>query len=158
MKHGGGQIYTRDEISELKYENDEIVGGTLSVGNNCTYKGGLKQKKHGLQKEGHGIITCEDGTLKAGTFKDNELIYAKIKTPNGDVYEGEIWNNQKHGKGTMIGEKSGRVVKGKWENDELIYANEMKEGNMMYVGEVQNDVKNGKGKFTVINPPGLLEY
>jgi len=69
------------------------------------------------------VTTASTTSLQQGCIKGNcENGYGIYVYPNGDIYEGEWLNNQRHGKGTMTyegnaslqGDMYGHVFMGKW--------------------------------------------
>ena len=73
---------------------------------------------------------------------------------NGDIYEGEFKDGEKHGKGKMT--KNGETIKeGEW-NMGTFYHGKIKYGpGFFYEGGFQNGLPHGKGKLT--NPDGTFE-
>ncbi len=131
---------------------------------------GAEVKFFGIVKGGvptSGWISSSDGAK--GSLKANRIEYS-----NGAVYEGEIVNAMRSGKGKMT-YKNGDVYDGFFANDKMngnftvTYANgdsyigpivnnvregfatityKNKNGYDIYEGEFANDKKNGKGKMT----------
>ena len=52
-------------------------------------------------------------------YKNDRKFFGKWKFSNGDEYEGEIKNNEAHGKGTFK-ESNGKILKGEFKNGEFV--------------------------------------
>lgn len=55
-------------------------------------------------------------------FKDGLFVVGKSKTndQNGDIYEGEMKEKMRHGKGTVT-KMTGEICETQFENDQMIY-------------------------------------
>lgn len=110
-------------------------------------------KRSGNKIASNFVWACNSSN--SGKFEivssDNSPIQKLHKTDNSDSvydYEGEILNNEPHGFGTLVYEKSGSTYKGNYQKGERngfgIYT--FKSGNR-YEGNWRNDKKHGFGKW-----------
>ena len=97
--------------------------------------------------------TFASGDLYEGNIENRKKEgRGKYTYANGDVYEGEFGNNKMEGEGKFTFANGGGVYEGGWKNGK-------KEGNGKYVygnndyyeGEWRNGVVDGKGKFQYAN-------
>jgi hypothetical protein len=81
----------------------------------------------------------------------------KVCYPNGEVYEGNLTNNLKNGKG-IYKYKDGSSYEGDWRDDQREGEGKLTDtqGNI-YQGNFQADKKNGKGKFITLDNKYLYE-
>ena len=61
----------------------------------------------------------DNGEIFEGYFKNDRKFFGKWKFSNGDEYEGEIKDNEAHGKGTFK-ESNGKILKGEFKNGEFV--------------------------------------
>lgn len=143
-KHGHGCLNSsrtrRNYIGE--FDNDLFNGeGTLTVGDTYKYIGWFKDGKYdgkcviydtNYKFEGeynHGVKkgklhNLHLNTIFEGVFKNNKQHCGKLIYPNGDIYEGFLIDNLKHGRGIYtyneIKDQNRVQQLGKWSNDIFI--------------------------------------
>ena len=99
----------------IEYEDGDIYEGNVNDSTD--------------QKQGKGKYFCTDGTVIAGTWKNDYLNgQGTVIYPNRDRYAGTFKNDKRNGGGTYRF-RNGDTYRGKWKNDKM----------------------NGKGKYTLRN-------
>jgi hypothetical protein len=82
-------------------------------------------------------------------YTNQNQIY--ISYPNGDVYEGEIKNDKKNGKGTLIF-ANGTYYEGEWKDDKMYGLGKLSYSDgSLYEGQFKDDSFNGNGKLISSN-------
>ena len=137
-----------------QFKNDQINGeGEFLWGNGCSYKGnfvngsfngkGTFKNYNGSSYTGdfsEGLFHGKGKFIWIGENKDNKERYSgdykygkkegngKYTFPNGDIYEGEWFENKPHGQGLF--ETEGKTYKAMWRNGQIAEAPlvEVKEG------------------------------
>lgn len=96
-----------------------------------------------------GKITYANGNVYEGQLDDEEPDgQGKMMYANGSVYEGQFENGQRYGQGTYISH-DGWTYEGQFENNavhgqgKMIYAN-----GDIYEGQFENNVRHGQGTYT----------
>lgn len=126
-------------ITEKIYNNEKDV--------EMYYNGEYNEKLR--LKNGRGklvLIKNEKKYFYNGIWRNDNLTKGKIYYSNGDIYEGEINNYLRNGKGKFISDSE--TYEGNWEDDQkngegtLIY----KDGSK-YKGNFKNNQFNGQGKI-----------
>jgi hypothetical protein len=168
-KNGQGRmIYNNGDMYEGNWNNNKKSGfGKIIYNNGDIYEGEWENNK----KDGNGKMKYKNGDICEGVWKNDILcekkiflrdrtiietfynlyednkIENKITSPNGDIYNGDVKDNTKHGKGGM-NYSNGDYYKGEWKDDnrdgygKCIYKN-----GDIYEGMWKNDKQNGKGKY-----------
>lgn len=107
----------------------------------------LKTKNNG-EISNIQIIKYNDSVYEGELFNGKRHGKGIMTYANGNVYDGEWEANKRHGKGKMIYE-NGDIYDGEWKNHKkngqgkMIYAN-----GDVYEGEWKDDKRDGKGKTT----------
>ena len=90
-----------------------------------------------------------------GTFSSEEIssIDCVVTTPNGSVYKGEIYYQQRTGPAEMVFKDGGKIL-GTWTNDVLedssaryLFGGNKSQLNEIYTGQFENDLPHGYGKI-----------
>ncbi|CAD8089097.1 unnamed protein product [Paramecium sonneborni] len=126
-------------------------------------------------KHGKGLIIYEDGTHYQGEFfadkllsdngifkdfeeecnKNKQLEKKKLEFPNGAIYQGQVLDGKRHGKGIYTW-KDGTKYEGQFENDQINGYGIMEfADSRKYRGEWVNGEMEGFGQFVW---PNLEEY
>lgn len=76
-------------------------------------------------------------------------VIGKLIYNDGTIYEGELLNGHKHGKGIFTMQDN-TIFKGEWRNDSMVgVATIISSNGSRFIGEViNNGIKNGEGKIT----------
>jgi len=105
--------------------------------------------ENNIAVSGVGTLKSRNGASMTGTWTDGRINgMGKLVYPDGSVYEGELVQNIKHGKG-MWRSSRGAYYSGSWENGKthgsgvLTYPN-----GTTYTGEFRHGQKHGKGVIT----------
>ena len=100
---------------------------------------------------GSGTMEYSDGRIYEGKWKDGQWNddNGKATYPNGDMYNGNFYEDQRHGKGKYIW-KDGRIYQGAFSNDHRCgYGIYSWPDNSIYKGEFYSGLRHGKGTYTV---------
>ncbi|PRP84956.1 hypothetical protein PROFUN_07341 [Planoprotostelium fungivorum] len=93
----------------------------------------------------HVFIDSHQGDVVGGQYEGE----GKITFKNGNEYEGSLFNNYMHGRGTFRWSSSGIVYKGEFSNNQIsgegLY---IWEDGSHYTGEVKRGLRHGQGTFT----------
>ena len=98
-------------------------------------------------KDGYGIEKCSDGSIYEGDFKNNfrhgkgTLIIDKTGVQK---YIGEFKNDKISGKGKYIRNEYKEYI-GEWENNQVSGYGMLRDGNIIHFGFFLRDKKNGYG-------------
>ena len=89
----------------IEYEDGDIYEGNVNDSTD--------------QKQGKGKYFCTDGTVIAGTWKNDYLNgQGTVIYPNRDRYAGTFKNDKRNGGGTYRF-RNGDTYRGKWKNDKI---------------------------------------
>lgn len=158
-RHGKGKyVYANHTIRKI-YDGEWDEGNILGLGR-MDYKDGSVYI--GYMDCGEpmfeGKLISADGTIKEGKWNGLEHCIEKTKKvfENGDVYEGEIFEGEPHGKGRLTTfnglDFDGSYYEGTWKYGELWGEGVHKEvGVFYYEGEFVAGKKQGKGKMSFDN-------
>ncbi len=147
------KIYGKNNEKRLTglHETSSMDKFTYGVANrNCSVRipSQVVTDKKGYLEDRRPASNC-DPYLVTSKIVETTVVYhcleiRKIKFDNG-MYEGQVRNNKKHGKGKMI-YNDGDVYEGEWKNDQQEGKGKMNyfEGDI-YKGNWENNQKNGKG-------------
>ena len=113
-------------------ENGTPVGsGTIdfpdSVATALPFKRYTGKFNDGKLFDGPGRLEYLDGRIFEGEFFNGSILSGKMIYPNGDTYEGQFHDGNRHGKGVfskIISTGQGKiqtVFTGDWENNNLVY-------------------------------------
>lgn len=146
----------------------------ISHDGNIYYGNFIINEHNALVKEGKQCVCyLNNGNTFVGDFMENTTCYGKVMFKNGDVYEGEVKEFKRHGKGVNryndgsvyegmfvddYRDGEGKLVKGKY-CYEGMWKKDKKEGNGFelmengekYCGEYKNGMKEGNGVFVFKN-------
>ena len=187
MMYFGTHYFPNGDVWEVRYPGDEKKAfGTFKYKNGSIYEGPfeLDENTKKYKRKGKGTLTLGNGTKIESFFDGDDLnTYAKIKYGSnsengkrGDVYEGQVKNNLKHGRG-KYSHTNGTVDDGYWVKGQYIGENpppgepkrllvdELKEGLLggayymaelsetdgKFVGRMFDNKKNGKGTIKYYN-------
>ena len=103
-------IYTDTKLNEITYKFFD--GTRVYVGSGCP----MNLQGWYVCKAGNKFKPVKGGTLDKDGKRQGEFIF---KFSNGDVYEGNYKNNDKHGYGKMTW-SSGQTYLGEWRNGEMV--------------------------------------
>jgi hypothetical protein len=109
---------------------------------NSVYRGFWNKKG---KREGYGVEVNEDGSMKEGTWRDGFLVFGRIFQNDGIYYEGELLNNNPHGKGKKV--NGAKVFSGNWENGFQLNGKIIFEDGYSYEGTYEKNMLHGKGIF-----------
>jgi hypothetical protein len=125
--------------------------GPVEFKNGNIYEGNWNEK---LEMHGYGkYLLKNDKVFVEGYWDKGILKQGRIFLPNGDIYEGEIENNEYDGKGKYYDKVEdsiyeGTFIKGERNKNGVIIFHD----GSMYEGDlIDDDVPNGKGKFKWID-------
>jgi hypothetical protein len=162
--HGKGKIwFINDSIFEGTFKNGMFLRGkmTISIRGNIIrgiYENDVFSINNDDKMSKYDIgdiykydkIIYENGDIYIGEIMNNEKNgYGILTYANGDVYEGEFINNERngHGKHTL----SGNIYIGEYRNDKRNgYFKSIFDGDI-YEGEYIDNVRNEFGKYTFDN-------
>lgn len=101
-----------------------------------------------INKESEKKIIYDDGTVYEGEIKNNMRHgKGKLTDPNGDVFIGKFWNDIINGKGKFTG-VDGSVYDGEWKNGMREgYGKESLPDGSTYEGNYEDGFKNGQGIY-----------
>jgi hypothetical protein len=139
---------------EGNFENGEPSGKCLAVyANGTVYDGEFVNGK----RQGFGICKYKDG--KGKNYDGSDCIDGHdYKGEEGFTYEGEWYQNKRHGKGKLKNAEGTIILEGIWENNQ-IKNNQIKNGTGtkiydngdVYDGEWKEGKHHGKGKYLFVD-------
>ena len=109
--HGEGQFTCDDATWQGRFEQGELIEGTVSYESGGSYQGKFRD----FAPHGQGIWVTEDGAHYEGRFEDGELLKGTYRDEEGYRYEGEFRYFSYHGQGVLT-RPDGVVIRGKFEN------------------------------------------
>jgi hypothetical protein len=158
-KHGLGKYIQKEYLNmgkdpitiEGNFENGEPSGKCLAVyANGTVYDGEFVNG----ERQGFGICKYKDG--KGKNYDGSDYIFGNdYQGEEGFTYEGEWYQNKRHGKGKLKDAEGTIILEGIWENNQ-IKNNQIKNGTGkktydngdVYDGELKDGKHHGKGKYT----------
>jgi hypothetical protein len=101
----------------------------------------------------HGLGTMEysDGRIYVGKWNNGQWNddNGRATYPNGDIYNGNFYEDQRHGQGKYVF-LDGRIYQGGFSNDQRCgHGTYSWPDNSIYEGEFYNGLRHGKGTYTV---------
>ena len=125
--------------------------GPVEFKNGNIYEGNWNEK---LEMHGYGkYLLKNDKVFVEGYWDKGILKKGRIFLPNGDIYEGDIENNEYNGKGKYYDKVEDSIYEGSFIKGErnkngviIFHDGSIYEGNL-----IDDDVPNGKGKFKWID-------
>ena len=102
--------------------------------------------------EGYGIYYVKNhGVVTEGVWLKGNLIFGRVFSSNGDIYEGEITNNNFNGKGKLQF-VNGEIYEGDFVESELNGNGTYTfPDNTVYIGQMKNGLFHGDGKMKWCN-------
>ncbi len=70
------------------------------------------------KKNGKGILKLYNGHVFQGSWDDDQFVGGTVTFSNGDRYDGELLNQNRHGFGTYNYKNNNTEYRGRWENGE----------------------------------------
>ncbi|CCW60044.1 unnamed protein product [Phytomonas sp. EM1] len=145
LRHGSGVFINElGNVYTNTWDMDRPVGpGTVQLTNGVRFEG---------QWSVEGV-TCGEFHFPKGTVYTGEWDwtlgvregYGRCVYHNGDVYEGDWQNDQRHGKGRMHYHATGAVYDGSWERGVRCGMGILTEGDDVYEGEFERGERSGSG-------------
>jgi hypothetical protein len=68
-------------------------------------------------RQGHGKETDTAGNTFEGEYLNGDAVIGKMNYANGDVYIGEVKEDERHGRGKFLCCETGQALEGYWESD-----------------------------------------
>lgn len=142
---GEGRYFTNNEEYYIgEFQNGLANGkGTFTHNNGGKYTGNWVDD----QPEGEGEEIFEDGSRFKGRYEKGKKVLGKFEWEDGSYYEGEMKNDNFHGKGVYYW-KEGRTYSGDWVDGQMdgkglfTYLD-----GSYYDGEFHKGLRNGNGKY-----------
>ena len=130
------------EKIELNFNNDVIIGkGKLTFNNGNILIGNFNNNDYNPID---GIINFPNGDIYEGEFKENFKLKGKMKYNTGEIYDGELENFIKNGKGLFcLNENDYKIVKTHENNLKEIFNLNLKD--FFYIGNFKDNNKEGEG-------------
>ncbi|WP_290525674.1 C13 family peptidase [Alcanivorax sp.] len=109
--HGQGQFTCDEATWQGRFEQGELVEGSVSYTEGGSYQGEF----HDLAPHGQGLWVTEAGQHYEGRFENGELVEGRYRDEEGYQYEGQFRYFSFHGQGTLT-RPDGVVIRGEFEN------------------------------------------
>ncbi len=143
------------------YRNDQFTW----IGTYYEYKGNnVLSKKWVLGNKGNSILYefFSDNEKIVGQFKNGNILgYGKGThyRPDGKKYEGEFFNGEYSGKGTLYNKKGEKIYEGEWKENKMQGEGTYYYGdNTSYTGSYEEGMRNGMGIFIKKDRFGNIIY
>jgi len=109
--HGQGQFTCDEATWQGRFEQGELVEGSVSYTEGGSYQGEFRD----LAPHGQGLWVTEAGQHYEGRFENGELVEGRYRDEEGYQYEGQFRYFSFHGQGTLT-RPDGVVIRGEFEN------------------------------------------
>lgn len=109
--HGDGKFTCDDAVWQGRFEQGELVEGTVSYAEGGSYQGEFRD----FAPHGQGLWVTEGGQHYEGRFENGELLEGSYRDEEGYRYEGEFRYFSYHGQGALT-RPDGVVIRGEFEN------------------------------------------
>ena len=109
--HGQGQFTCDEATWQGRFEQGELVEGSVSYTEGGSYQGEFRD----FAPHGQGLWVTEAGQHYEGRFENGELVEGRYRDEEGYQYEGQFRYFSFHGQGTLT-RPDGVVIRGEFEN------------------------------------------
>jgi hypothetical protein len=151
LKHGYGEmLYKNGDVFATKWKNDLAQGAGIYISNDGLYIQG--NWKNGLLNcNTKSIVKYPDGDYYNGQLYNNSINgYGIFTYVDGEVYDGEFINGVRSGYGTIYF-RNGYIYKGYWENDTFNGYGVLYTIDKIYTGLWNNGEQDVSGEIIILS-------
>ena len=150
LKHGYGELlYNNGDLFATKWKNDLAQGAGIYISNDETYIQG-NWKNGLLNYNTNTTIIYPNGDYYNGHLFNNCINgYGIFRYADGEVYDGEFVNGIRSGYGTVY-LKNGYIYKGYWENDTFNGYGVLYTIDKIYTGPWNNGEQDISGEIMIL--------